>query len=180
MRLFHVSEDPNIERFVPRIPTRTDVDRSKGLVWALNERCLPNFLTPRDCPRVAYHATDQTTQADISMFFSCSARHCVAIEHAWYERMRKTCLYVYEFSAEQFYRQNSAFRLQDEVAGYYVSEHTQLPISVTRYGDLFDELFRRNVEVRILDHLWTLGDAVQGSTLNWSLCRMRNAAPRPA
>nr|WP_249317049.1 DUF6886 family protein [Bacillus sp. FJAT-50079] len=46
MRLFHVSEESNIEVFHPRILSRTDVDQTKGLVWAINETCLPNFFTP--------------------------------------------------------------------------------------------------------------------------------------
>lgn len=172
MRLFHVSEEPDIGLFVPRVPERTDIDRSKGLVWALHERCLPNFLTPRDCPRVAYHAGGEATQEDIARFFSGSARYCVAIEQGWYAAMTATSLYLYELDP-------SAFTLQDEAAGYYVSERTETPLSVTRLDDLFGELFQRNVEVRLLDELWTLGRAVQQSTLRWSLCRMRNAKPAP-
>ena len=52
MRLFHVSEESDIAEFVPRIPYRNDMDKSKGLVWSLTEPSLPNWLTPRDCPRV--------------------------------------------------------------------------------------------------------------------------------
>jgi hypothetical protein len=99
----------------------------------------------------------------------------VAIESGWYKRMTETVLYIYEFDTSNFYRQNSNFILQDEIAGYYVSEQTEIPVNVTRYDDLFGELFKRNVEVRILDNLWTLGEAVKQSTLNWSLCRMANA-----
>lgn len=43
MRLFHVSEKDNIKIFNPRIPDRNDLDKSIGLVWAINEQCLPNF-----------------------------------------------------------------------------------------------------------------------------------------
>lgn len=168
MRLFHVSEEPNITEFHPRTPTRTDIDQSKGLVWALTEVCLPNFLTPRDCPRVTYHVTANTTQSDIDQFFSATARHCVAIEHTWYERMTKVNLYLYEFDPSTFY-------LQDEVAGYYVSEQLQKPLSITKIDNCFAELFKRGVEVRILDNLWTLAEEVKQSTLNWSLCRMANA-----
>ncbi|MCL1845670.1 MAG: hypothetical protein FWF77_07185 [Defluviitaleaceae bacterium] len=67
--------------------------------------------------------------------------------------------------------------MQDECAGYYVSERTETPVSVVKYGDLYGELFERNVEVRLLNYLWDLGRAVQKSTLNWSLCRMGNAIP---
>ena len=55
MCLYHVSEEPNIQVFKPRLPERKDLDQNIGLVWALDEARLPNFLTPRDCPRVAYH-----------------------------------------------------------------------------------------------------------------------------
>jgi len=171
MRLFHVSEEANIIKFSPRIPIRDDLEKSKGLVWALAEKCLPNYLTPRDCPRVTYHATKNTTQADIIKFFSASSRHCVAIEHAWYERMTKTSLYLYEFDTSTFY-------LQDPQAGYYVSEQTQKPISVIKVDNLFVELFKRDVEVRILNNLWILADEVKSSTLNWSLCRMANSLPK--
>jgi len=168
MRLFHVSEESNIDKFVPRVPKREDMDKSNGLVWALSEKCLPNFLTPRNCPRVAYYTNEKTTQDDITKFFSSSSRHCVAFENGWYEKMVKTTLYLYEFDTLNF-------KLQDEVAGYYVSKQIETPISVIRFNDLFSELFERNVEVRILDNLWTLCDAVQQSTLNWSLCRMAYA-----
>ena len=168
MRLYHVSEESNIIQFSPRIPTREDMDKSKGLVWALIEKCLPNFLTPRDCPRVTYHASKGTTLGDITKFFSSTSRHCVAIEHGWYERMIKTTLYLYEFDPSTFY-------LQDQCAGFYVSDQTQIPISVTKIDNLFDELFKRDIEVRILNNLWSLAEEVKKSTLNWSLCRMANS-----
>lgn len=171
MRLFHVSEESNIAEFVPRIPLREDLDKSKGLVWAINERCLPNFLTPRDCPRITYHAHEKTSREDVLKFFSSSSRHCVALEHSWYKKMTETHLYLYEFDASNFY-------LQDDPAGYYVSEENEIPVNVTKMDDLFAALFKRDVEVRLLHNLWDLGDAVQKSTLHWSLCRMRNASPK--
>jgi hypothetical protein len=171
MRLFHVSEEPDIARFVPRIPTRTDLDQSKGLVWAINERCLPNFFTPRECPRVTYHAGENTSGEDIARFFSSSCRWCVAIEHAWFERMRGTALYIYEFDPANF-------TLQDACAGNYVSERTEAPIGKTQLDDLFGALFKRGVEVRLVNNLWLLRDAVVNSTLNFSICDMWNAQPR--
>jgi hypothetical protein len=171
MRLFHISEESDIDVFVPRIPKRKDINNSKGLVWALNERCLPNFLTPRDCPRVTYHANEKTTQDDIKKFFSSSFNHCVAIEHDWHYKMLTTSLYIYEFDIKNFY-------LQDEVAGYYVSENNEIPISLKKYVNLYEELFKKNIEVRIIDNLWNLGETVQKSSLNWSLCRMINAKPK--
>ena len=171
MRLFHVSEESDIREFVPRIPYREDMDKSKGLVWALTEPSLPNWLTPRDCPRVGYRVNDETTPEDIATFFSSSSRHCVAIEHAWYKRMVQTTLYVYEFDTANFYF--------DKTAGFYVSDKTEVPIAVSKYDALFQELFDRNAEVRILNNLWELAEAVRISSLTWSLCRMHNAQAKP-
>ncbi len=171
MKLFHVSEEPNITEFIPRIPTRDDLDKSKGLVWAINENCLPNFFTPRKCPRVTFHSSNKTTKDDIARFFSSSFHHCLAIEHGWYENMKNTTLYLYEFDSKNFY-------LQDDVAGYYVSEHTEIPISKIQINDLFGELFKNDIEVRLINNLWFLADEVKKSTLNYSICDMANAKPR--
>jgi len=170
MKLFHVSEEPDIKQFIPRQPTRKDLDQAKGFVWALSEDCLPNFFTPRECPRVIYRAGEHTNEEDIARFFAGSNRRCVAIEHAWHKAMLNTTLYLYEFDPANFY-------LQDEIAGYYVSERTELPIAKTQIYDLYGALFEHNIEVRLLDNLWALGRAVKASTLRWSICDMARAQP---
>lgn len=172
MLLFHVSEEPDIQVFKPRLPTRSDLDQTVGLVWAIDEARLPNFLTPRDCPRVAYHIGSQTTDFDKKQFFSSSSvSHAIVVEKQWFHTMKNTTLYLYEFNTEDFI-------LQDKIAGYYVSTTTQYPKKKYVLTDLFSELLERNVEIRITDNLWDIADAVKASTLNWSLCRMGNAAPR--
>lgn len=172
MRLFHVSEESDIEVFHPRTPDRDDLDKSVGLVWAIDEKRLPNFLTPRNCPRVTYHINDKSTFADREMFFSSpTVEHAIVIEHEWYNKMQNTKLYIYEFDS-------SGFELQDEVAGYYVSKATQIPIAKHTVEDLIEELIKRNVEIRITDNLHNIADRVKNSSLNWSLCRMGYAKPR--
>ena len=95
MRLFHVSEEANIDVFYPRIPERNDLDKNIGLVWAIDEQRLPNFLTPRDCPRVTYHIGKNTSEADKKIFFtSLSIKHTVIIESDWFNRMKDTTLYL--------------------------------------------------------------------------------------
>lgn len=171
MRLFHVSEERDIKIFQPRIPDREDLDKNKGLVWAVNEKCLPNFLTPRDCPRVAYHLSSLSTCEDKDKYFSSkSCKHVLAIEYKWFEVMKNTTLYLYEFNPSEFY-------LQDVIAGYYVSEEVETPINQIIINDIFPELFKRNVELRIVDNLWHLSREIQKSSLNWSMCRMKNATP---
>lgn len=113
--------------------------------------------------------TDRSSENDKLRFFSSpDIQHAVAIESKWFEIMKSTTLYIYEFDP-------SDFILQDEVAGYYVSYKEQKPINKIVIPDIFKELFIRNVEVRILPNLWNLAEDIMKSTLNWSLCRMANA-----
>lgn len=172
MRLFHVSEESDIAVFEPRAPERNDLDKSIALVWAIDERRLPNFLTPRNCPRVTYHEAPTSSPQDIERYFSSkTVRHTVVIEQQWFEVMQHTALYLYEFDT-------NAFELQDEAAGYYVSKMTQTPVEKYVVEDLFAALFERNVELRIVDCLWDIADEITKTSLNWSLCRMKYARPR--
>lgn len=172
MRLFHVSEEPDIRVFEPRLPTRCDLDKNCALVWAIDELRLPNYLTPRDCPRVTYHVGVQTTDIDKKRFFSSpGVSHAVIIEGKWLNVMSNTTLYIYEFDTEDFV-------LQDDIAGYYVAKTAQYPKEKYVCSDLFSELIRRNVEIRITDNFWNISDAVKASTLNWSMIRMANATSR--
>jgi len=50
--LFHVSEEPGIGRFEPRLSENA----SGPIVWAIEGARLCNCLLPRDCPRVSYYA----------------------------------------------------------------------------------------------------------------------------
>lgn len=172
MRLFHVSEEANITEFEPRIPERDDLDKNAGLVWAIDEARLPNFLTPRNCPRVTYHAGKNTSESDKNRFFSSPAMtHAVAIESKWVEIMKSTTLYLYEFSSDDFV-------LLDDIAGYYVAEIKQIPIAKYELSDLFSELMKRNVEIKIADNLWDIAEQVENSTLSFSFCRMAFAQPK--
>jgi len=171
MRLFHVSEDPNVDVFHPRLPRRAELDPNIGLVWSLTEPALPNWLFPRECPRVGYRVCENITADDKEKFFVSGAQHIVAIEHDWHERQLNASLYVYEFDPKNFY--------YDEVASFYVSQQSETPIAMVVYIDLYAELFNRGAEVRLIDNLWPLRDAVFASSLTaWSFCRMANAKPR--
>jgi hypothetical protein len=172
MKLVHVSEESNIEIFIPRIPYRKDVGQSKGLVWALTEHQLKKFLTPRDCPRITYCTNETTTQEDIQKYFTTSSRYCIAIENCWFKTMANTTIYAYEFDSTNFYF--------DDDAGFYVSDHTEIPISITKYDDLFETLFEMDIEIRILNNLWGLAEELKKTSLNISMCRMGYAKPKLA
>ncbi|HOP11606.1 MAG TPA: hypothetical protein PK629_08965 [Oscillospiraceae bacterium] len=172
MFLYHVSEEPNIELFEPRLPSRKDLNPDVGLVWALCERTLPNFLTPRDCPRVTYHIGENTAAADIEKYLPKGYSHAVIIETDWLEQLRNATLYLYQFDPTGFY-------LQDEVAGYYVSEKPQIPIEKTIVIDLEAELKKRKVVFMTVDNLWEISERIKKTTFNWSMCRMAFAKSKP-
>ena len=171
MRLFHVSEEADIATFMPRLPSRADIPPIP-IVWALSEECLPNFLTPRNCPRVAFHMAAHSTEADAAAFFTGGGRrHVVAVENSWLAAMCTTTLYIYEFDPADF-------TLQDEQAGYYTSQRIPTIIGKRAVENPLAELFRLGVEVRLLPCLWDLADCVKSTSLAWSLCRMVYARPR--
>jgi hypothetical protein len=166
--LFHVSEEPGIERFEPRPSQYTD----QPVVWAIDAERLRNYLVPRDCPRVTYYAGRETTAADVERFLGSSPA-VVAVESGWWERLRSCRLYCYHLPPD-------AFERLDEGAGYFVSRGPVAPARVQVFDDLMAELVRRGVELRFVPDLWPLRDAVVASTLQYSIIRMRNSRPRAA
>lgn len=165
MRLFHVSEEPDISVFEPRPVTRRDLDPAAKYVWAIDEDHLPNFLTPRNCPRVCYRANDRTAAEDMEKYIGSSARHVVTIEADWLERLNNTELYLYEFDPKDFV-------LQDAVAGYYVSVVTVRPIQKLCVRDLPAEIRKRGAELRTAENLHPIADEIKKTSFDWSLCRM--------
>ena len=64
--LFHVSEQADIRVFHPRL-FRT-APHAGPVVWAIDALKLPNYLVPRDCPRVTFGASAATTVEDRQRF----------------------------------------------------------------------------------------------------------------
>ncbi|HEY4325579.1 MAG TPA: hypothetical protein VGN20_16405 [Mucilaginibacter sp.] len=168
-RLFHISEKPGIGLFEPR-PSPSHFDSITGdCVYAISGTLLHNYLLPRDCPRVTYYLADETTESDKEKFFGNSAAsHIVIVESDWYQRIRETTLFCYEFS-------NEVFALLDECAGYYISYKPVIPLSVSQINDIMAELLNRNIELRFTPSLIKLANDVVKSSLNFSIIRMRNA-----
>ena len=164
--LFHVSEESGIKRFEPRPSEYTDIP----VVWAISQERLQNYLLPRDCPRVTYYAGPNTTAADIERFLGSSSS-VIAIESAWYERLRSCHLYCYHMPPE-------TFECIDVCAGYFVSKVSVIPERVEVIADVITRLLSCGVELRFVSNLWPLRDAVVDSTLQFSLIRMRNALAR--
>jgi hypothetical protein len=163
--LFHISEEPGIELFEPRVSEGRD-----PVVWAIDADRLRNYLVPRECPRATYYAGRRTTSADVERFLGHSVA-VIAIERAWFDRVRSCRLYCYHLPRQ-------TFECLDECAGYFVSRVPVVPVSVEVFDDVVTELRQRGVELRIVPNLWPLRDAVVASTLQFSMIRMRNALPR--
>ena len=174
IRLFHVSETPDTKVFEPRSPTREDLDPNSRMVWAIAEDKIRNYLLPRDCPRVTFYATRESSPRDVERLMGYGgAKAVVAVESKWLPRILETVLYVYEFDP-------AGFVLEDEIAGYYIATTPQKPVAVTRVDNIPGELLKQPVELRIMPNLWGLRDEVVQSTLGFSIIRMANATPREA
>jgi hypothetical protein len=174
MPLYHFSEDPAIERFVPRPPlAHPDWE---PLVWAIDAWHQPIYWVPRDCPRVCFWPLPATTPEDRERYAATTAaRIVVTIEAAWLERLRTTTLYRYTVPEAPFES------LHDH--GVHVSREPVVPLGVEPLDDLLARLAAAGVELRISPSLVPLARSLQQTSLHWSLIRMRNArgweGPRP-
>jgi len=166
MRLFHLSEEAGIGRFEPRPSAYTD----RPVVWAIAEARIANYLVPRDCPRLCFRAGPESDAADVERFLG-PHRAVVAIEAGWEERLRRARLFRYAMPA-------AGFVPQDAPAGYWVSHRAVTPQGVERLDDLPGAIAAAGATLTVLPSLWALHDAILGSSLVFSMIRMRNAAPR--
>jgi len=169
-RLFHVSEDAAIARFDPRPVPSPDAGIAGDAVWAIAESHLPNYLLPRDCPRICFRRGPATTEADAARFLGGAAR-VIAFEAAWLERVKTCALAVYEMPAASFEE-----ALPD--AGYWISREPVAPTGMTMVRDGLAALAAADAEVRVLEDFWGLRDAVVASSLQFSIIRTRSARPR--
>jgi hypothetical protein len=169
--LFHISEKPGIRVFEPRECSNPLTGRNENIVWAIDEGHVQNYLLPRDCPRVTFYADKDTAAGDVQrLMCGSTAKHVIAVESAWLERIRGDVVYEYAFDPE-------GFELVDETAGYYVSKKAVKPKSVRKVDDMLAELLKHDVELRVMPSLWELREEVIRSTMQYSIIRMRNAAP---
>lgn len=176
-RLFHFSDDPSIERFVPR-PVRVPSERGPGLdwlngplVWAVSEQRQATYLFPRDCPRVLLWLTDDTTDDDRLRWWG--RRECRTLAHVeweWLERLRTSSLYRYELPAERF----------EPVEGdwMWVAREPLDPLRMEPCANLLDALAREEVELRVMQSLAPLRD-VWSTSLHASGIRLRHARGWP-
>ena len=169
-RLFHYSEDPNIELFIPRPRPKRDIDRrplDESLVWAIDEWHSPMYFFPRDCPRLLLWPIEGSTEDDILKWMGESPPRMVAhIEKRWLPKFDACQLYRYEFDGSCFESLNDA--------GMHVTEDTLEPIGAEPVGVLRTALKSADVELRIVESLQQVAHSLL-STLHFSAVRTRNS-----
>ena len=173
MRLFHFSDDPCIDIFVPR-PVRVSAERPLGkewlngpLVWAIDDQHQPMYLFPRECPRILLWATPKTKTEDYDYWWQGSSSKVLAyIEEAWLERVQNETIYRYEMPSSSF----------DDIrdAGMWVSKVAVKPLRLDTLSDLPKAHQNHDIELRVLDDLLPL-KGVWRSSLHASGIRLRNA-----
>ena len=167
-----MSEDDSIRRFRPHRSATALTDDE--LVWAIDTRHLPLFWFPRDCPRGTFWPDSKTTDEDVERFLDgVGGRRVHAVESAWVERIRSARVVAYRLPGE-------TFEPHAEVGGYWVSRADVDPIERVGLGDLLGRHVAAGIELRLLPNIWPLWQRVVDSTLEFSGCRLRNAAPPPA
>jgi hypothetical protein len=168
--VLHFSEDPSIEVFHPHTPKTQQILGS--FVWAIDEAKSPLYWFPRQCPRVTCWPVDTTDVERARKVTGLTASHRVhAIEGGWLERVRNCDLYVYRLPGATFEAAPQG--------GGCISRVTIEPLGVAPVGDLLAKHADAGIELRLTPSLWPLADAMVDSTLQFSMVRMGNAAPRP-
>ena len=167
--LYHFSEDPHLERFVPHVP-RTNPSHQPA-VWAIDAEHAPLYWFPRECPRIAIWPLDEDDAAAFASRFATSAVRLHAIESAWLERMRTAEVYRYEFDAD-------GFEPWEAANGQWICDRDVTPKSVTAVGDLLGAHAGASIELRIVPSLWPLHDVAVRGEFDFSMVRMHNAQPR--
>jgi hypothetical protein len=171
--LFHASEEQDITIFHPRPAPSPDVGPDDDCVWAIGFDALSNYLAPRDCPRVIVRCDEDTSAADKARFLGHTAATAVmTIERQWLGAMHETMVTLYAFD------RGPHWQLFDASAAYYVSRDSVVPIARHRIENPAAALAAHGTELRVVETLWPLVDAVVASTMRFSIIRKRNAQPR--
>jgi hypothetical protein len=168
MKLWHVSGEAGISLFEPRIPPSFDAGVTHPVVWAVADSHLVNYLFPRECPRVAIRRSENTSDADANRFFGPgSAEVILFIEAPWFELATQP-VWLYELPP-------TTFECADTNAGYFVSSKPVVPALSRQVQSPLAELLSRKAELRVVQRLRPVAEAVAASSLSFSIIRLRNA-----
>jgi hypothetical protein len=164
--LFHFSEDPGIERFVPHVPASNPTQ--PPAVWAIDEAHAPLYWFPRDCPRVTVWPWDEAGRPHFAEVFETDAARLHVIEKRWLERMHTVELFRYDLPDDTFEPWPDAY-------GQYVSRVDVVPVSVQPVGDLVVLHQQAGIELRVVDSLHGVRELAISDEWNFSIVRWMNA-----
>ena len=165
--VYHFSEDGTLKRFAPHVPPTNP--SHPPAVWAIDAAHAPLYWFPRHCPRVSVWANDPEQHAMLRDRFGTEAARICAAETGWFDRIRSTRLYRYEFDAAHF----EPWDLAD---GQYVASDPVWADRVEALDDLPALHAAADVELRITPRLGALVDQVLASELPFSFVRIRDAS----
>ncbi len=147
----------------PRPAPLGTVHAGRMLVWAIDAVHLPNYLLPRECPRVCWATASGAT----GLLGSPSGR-VIVVEQAWLKGLRKAGLTMHQVEPD-------GFSCVDASAGYWVSDGEAQVRRVQMIDDCVAALAEREVELRVVPSLAPYVDAVEHGGVEFSVIRMRNA-----
>lgn len=149
--LYHFSEDPTIQEFVPRVAPTQQIEGA--FVWADDEIKSARYWFPRDGPRGTWWRKDNV------------ADRVHAIQWDWFDRFVACELYVYTFDAAPF----------SEISGGWITDQTITPRDVRPVGPLLEKHRDAGVELRIVPDLKALWlDVIEMPDIDFSGIRLRN------
>ncbi|MEM9824924.1 MAG: DUF6886 family protein, partial [Bacteroidota bacterium] len=126
-RLYHFSENGQITSFHPR-PSKAQWDYTP-YVWAIDVQHHKHYLLPRDCPRICVNNSSKAGNLlDLHPQIHQNTSGFIAVPARWEATIEKCILYQYEFSPANFH-------CIDPIAGYYVSEKTEIPTKISKIAD---------------------------------------------
>jgi hypothetical protein len=168
--LWHFSEDSSLGYFRPR--ARASSPAGPQLVWAVDTRHAPLYWFPRDCPRGCIWPVSTTTTADRERFFGQTAAGRIhVVESGWLERIRGCRLYAYQLPEAPF--------RPHATGGYWVADEPVEAIDRLELGQLIERHAAAGIELRITPSIWPFWRRVISSSVEFSGCRLRNAAADP-
>jgi hypothetical protein len=162
--LWHVSGDASLHRFEPHVAATAA--RPEPLVWAVDTRHLPLYWFPRDCPRACFWSRPGSAAADLALLRGSPQVH--AIEEAWLDRVRSARVVAYRLPEATFEHGGD---------GFWISRNAVDTLELVELGDLVARHAQSGIELRAVESLWPLWNAVVASTLEFSGIRLHNAAP---
>ncbi len=168
MKLYHISDNSNIDYFKPRIPTNTKAwpNLAKSYVWSVSDEMVHNYYFPRFCPRVCRMIGPQSSQQEKDLFHNNGIyKSIIHVEESRRKEIESCVLYRYEFNLINFYP-------VDYDAGYYISEKVEYPTGKVKIENLLDILQNLSVKVQWVKNLKSHRQDNSGTGYRYSNIRM--------